>query len=277
MRMVISMKLSVFYEHILEAARQENKSIDEICKMVSSFGIEGVEIENTRLKEDKEGVLANLNAGNLKISCMYGFFDFAHTEDLTSGLHMVDLADELDIKKIMLIPGFLKKMEFLPIIYNHKVDKMISKLQKVCTYAKEKNIMVVLEDFDDKIAPFATSKQMQYFYENIPELKCAFDTGNFLYSEEDALEVLPMFIENIGHVHCKDRSFTVKEGEIPKTTVKGRNMYSTAVGNGVIPMKEIIEIILAKGYDDYFAIEHFGSLQQAKDMEASAKWFKNNF
>ena len=43
------MKLSVFYEHIIEAAKQENKSISEICKLASSFGIKGVEIENKRL------------------------------------------------------------------------------------------------------------------------------------------------------------------------------------------------------------------------------------
>lgn len=271
------MKLSVFYEHIAEAAQQENKQISEICKTVSSFGIRGVEIENKRLLEDKESVINNLNAGNLEISCMYGFFDFAHNEDLSPGFEMVNLADELHIKKIMLIPGFLAKAEFLPIIYQQKVNKMVNILKQICDYAETKNIMVVLEDFDDKIAPFATAKQLSYFYDNIPKLRCAFDTGNFLYSEEYALEVLPMFIDNIGHVHCKDRSFTVKEGENPKATVKGRDMYSSAVGSGVIPMKEIVEKILEKGYDDYFAIEHFGSLNQLQDMEESVKWFRENF
>lgn len=271
------MKLSVFYEHIVEAAQQENKTVSEICKIASSFGIKGVEIENTRLLKEKENVLNNLGEGNLEISCMYGFFDFAHTEDLTSGFEMVNLADELHIKKIMLIPGFLKDAEFLPIVYKQKVDKMVDKLRQVCDYAEEKNIMVVLEDFDDKIAPFATAKQLEYFYQNITKLHCAFDTGNFLYSEEDALEVLPLFIDNIGHVHCKDRSFTVKEGEVPKATIKGRDMYSAAVGSGVIPMKEIVNQILEKGYDDYFAIEHFGSTQQLQDMESSVKWFRDNF
>lgn len=271
------MKMSVFYEHIVEAAQQENKKIGEICKLVSSFGIEGVEIENTRLMKDKENVLNDLKDANLEISCMYGFFDFAHTKDLTSGYEMVNLAEELHIKKIMLIPGFLTEEEFLPDVYNQKVDKMVKGLQDICNYAGKKDIMVVLEDFDDKIAPFATAKQLTYFYENIKELRCAFDTGNFLYSEEDALEVLPMFIHNIGHVHCKDRSFTIKEGETYKATVKGRNMYSSAVGSGVIPMKEIVEKILETGYNDYFAIEHFGSLTQLEDMEKSAKWFKDNF
>ena len=79
------MKLSVFYEHIIEAAKQENKSISEICKLASSFGIKGVEIENKRLFEDKKGVLSNLKEGNLEISCMYGFFDFSHSDDLNPG------------------------------------------------------------------------------------------------------------------------------------------------------------------------------------------------
>ena len=46
------MKISVFYEHISEAAKQENKSLEKICELVSSYGITGVEIENTRLIQE---------------------------------------------------------------------------------------------------------------------------------------------------------------------------------------------------------------------------------
>lgn len=268
------MKISVFYEHIVEAAKQENKSVEKICRLVSSYGVSGVEIENTRLLNERDSVLNALKEADLSISCMYGFFDFAHSNTIKDGIEMVNLADELKIKKIMLIPGFLKKYEFLPVIYKKKVDKMISMLKEICTYAKGKNIMVVLEDFDGKEAPFATSKQLLYFLDHIPGLYCAFDTGNFLYSEEDSLEVLPLFLNRIGHVHCKDRTFKVKEGEVPKATVKGRNMYSCAVGSGCIEMKNILEKIFESNYDDYFAIEHFGSLNQLEDIKNSVKWLE---
>lgn len=268
------MKISVFYEHIAEAAVQEKKSIKEICEIVSSYGIAAVEIENTRLINEKEAIMKILNETGLTVSCIYGFFDFAHSSDWKSGIEMVDLAEKINVKKIMLIPGFLEEDEFLPSIYNKKVDKMVSALRSICNYAKEKNIMVVLEDFDGREAPFATSEQLLYFLNNIPDLQCAFDTGNFLYSEEDSLEILPLFLNKICHVHCKDRTFKVREREVPKATVKGRNMYSCAVGSGCIQMKEIVKRILENGYDDYFAIEHFGSLNQLKDMEASAKWLK---
>lgn len=268
------MKISVFYEHIIEAAKQENMPVEKICTQVSSLGITGVEIENTRLIEDKESVLKILKGASLSISCMYGFFDFAHSKDYKSGIEMIDLADELKIKKVMLIPGFLKKYEFLPFFYKRKVDKMVSALRNICSYAKDKNIMVGLEDFDGKEAPFATSGQLLYFLDNIPDLYCVFDTGNFLYSEEESLEVLPLFLKRIGHVHCKDRTFKVKDGETPKPTIKGRNMYSCAVGSGCIHMKELMNQIFESGYDDYFAIEHFGSLHQLKDIKSSVRWME---
>ena len=134
--------------------------------------------------------------------------------------------------------------------------------------------MVVLEDFDDKIAPYCNISGLKYFMDHVEGLRCAFDTGNFLYNEEDSFEALPKFIDKISHVHCKDRTWKKKEGEVPKETIRGRKMYSCAVGSGCIKMKEIIEKLIENGYDDYFAIEHFGSLCQLEDMLKSVEWMQ---
>ena len=40
------MKISVFYEHILEAANQSSMTVLDICKKISSCGIMGIEIED---------------------------------------------------------------------------------------------------------------------------------------------------------------------------------------------------------------------------------------
>lgn len=270
------MKFSVFYDHIVEAAKQEKRTVESVCKEVSTYDISGVEIENTRLMNEREEVLSVLEAADMEISCMYGFFDFAHTSTISDGLDMVNLADELKIKKIMLIPGPLTRREFYPFIYQKKVKKMTDIMSEICKYAKSKNIMVVLEDFDHKDYPYATSKQLLHFLKSVPDLYCTFDTGNFLYSEEDSFKVLPLFLDKIRHVHCKDRTFQVKEGEVPKATVKGRNMYSSPVGSGCIKMKEILDIIIENGYDDYLAIEHFDSLCQLQDIKTSVKWLEEN-
>jgi len=269
------MKISVFYEHILEAANQSSMSVLDVCRAVNSYGIMGVEIEDKRLLEHDGEAVKILKQADLEISCIYGFFDFSHKDDVRDGYKIVDLAKKNGAKKVMLIPGFVKGIEKIPFIYKRKVERMVSALTAVCNYAKENGVMVVLEDFDDKIAPYCNIFGLKYFLNHVEGLRCAFDTGNFLYSEEDSFEALPKFIDKISHVHCKDRTWKEKEGEVPKETIKGRKMYSCAVGSGCIKMKEIVEKIIISGYDDYFAIEHFGSLCQLQDMKESAKWLEN--
>lgn len=266
------MKISVFYEHIADASIQTGKSVAEICRKISALGVTGVEIENKRLIKEREQILKDLKQAELEISCMYGFFDFSHGEDIKDGFAMVDMALDLGIKKIMLIPGFFEKNEDSLFRRKGVINRMTAALKTVCDYAKDKDLMIVLEDFDNKIAPYCNASGLKHFLDEIPDLYCAFDTGNFLYSEEDSYEVLPMFLKRIGHVHCKDRTFTVKEGEIPQPTIKGRDMYSSPVGSGCIHMKEIVETLIKHGYDDYFAAEHFGSMNQLEDMKASVSW-----
>ena len=60
------MKISVFYEHIIEAAQQTSKSVTEICKLAVSYGITGVEIENTRLLEIDNTALSVLKQATLR-------------------------------------------------------------------------------------------------------------------------------------------------------------------------------------------------------------------
>lgn len=62
--------------------------------------------------------------------------------------------------------------------------------------------------------------------EQVPGLSCFFDTGNFLYSEEDAVQAyreLKPYIKD--EIHCKDRGDKDRGGEKPKVTIAGRAMY----------------------------------------------------
>lgn len=100
------MKISVFYEHILEAAEQEQISVSEVFKKASSYGIKGIDIENKRLWEDGEQIQKYLKETHMEISCIYGFYDFSHGQKVEDGKKMVDLAKEYHSHKIMIIPGF---------------------------------------------------------------------------------------------------------------------------------------------------------------------------
>ena len=48
------MKLSVFYNHLLQAAEQSGKSLDEVVKMVADCGITGVDTHVELIDRDPE-------------------------------------------------------------------------------------------------------------------------------------------------------------------------------------------------------------------------------
>ena len=85
------MKIAVFYDHIEEAARQNHiKPVKNIYKNVRSFGIDAVELDYDRAVKEEASLFKNLKEADLSVSCMYGFFDFAHGNTVEDGRRMVD-------------------------------------------------------------------------------------------------------------------------------------------------------------------------------------------
>ena len=271
------MKLTVFYDHIREAAEQTGKSMDEVCALVKGYGISGVELDLADYREKGRQIMPLLGRAGLKVSSMYGFFDFGHEKQERAEQQAEEYlaaAKEAGASFVMVVPGFLREEELDPDSerYQRCVTAMKKAVGYLCRRAEPLGLQVAMEDFDGKEAPFATTGQLLSFLEDIPGLGCAFDTGNFLYSGEDALEAYWKCKPYISYLHCKDRTFEPRVGETPKTAVDGRAMYSVPVGGGCIPMKEILTDLFADGYEGALAIEHFGSLDQLGFMQRSAEW-----
>lgn len=280
--------ISTFYEHIAEAAIQEHKSVGEICKIVRAAGIEAVEMDAARLiphkLTDKHRIAVlkkELKEADLKISCIYQFFNFGYENKTEPGFELVDLAKECGAGFIMPIPGFMTKGE-MPgtAAYQDCFHKMVSCLSLIMEYAKKEGIQVVLEDFDDAKSPIATSKGLLEFKKALPELQFAFDTGNFIYSGEDVSKAFELLKGSIAHVHLKDRGLLVP-GQEPVNGYEevictdGRRICGAPTGYGDLPIREIITELLSSGYQGYFAAEHFGSAHQLQDLCMSAEWIKN--
>lgn len=263
------MKLSVFYDHMREAARQTGHPIEEIASEVRSFGITGVEVMEAQLLEDREGILRILKGAGLSVNCICCYGDFGNDPNPDRAYAMIDLAKNCGSPKVLVIPGFLHEGDCC----EKHLDNMKAVLTKMCAYAQEQGIVVGMEDYDDKSAPFSTCAQLKWFMENVPGMSCMFDTGNFLYSEEDVLEAFEQLEPWIHHgIHCKDRTWERHAGEEAKTTIQGRDMYACAVGSGCLPIKEIVTRLLKKGFSGSFTIEHFGALDQLACMRESANW-----
>ena len=69
-------RISVFYEHMAEAMKQENIALDEVCTVEKRFGFDGVELDANRIKNEGDIILPALQKACLCVNGIYNFFDF---------------------------------------------------------------------------------------------------------------------------------------------------------------------------------------------------------
>lgn len=267
------MNISVFFNHIKEAARQSGRSVGEVLALAKQWGIDQVELDRDDIARAEE-MLALLSSHQIGISSIYGFYNFGADSDLSVANVHIRHAVQLNCPRIMIIPGFLTGSTDEAAA--EEQQNMLAAMKEVCALAKPHGITVTIEDFDDRTSPIATAEQMLWFAERLPDLRITFDTGNFIYSEQPVLEAYDLLKDKIVHVHCKDRRLASEAGESFIVTTGGRRLYPSPVGSGCIEIKAILERLRQAGYEGTFVIEHFDALDQLDYMKKSAKWLRNN-
>lgn len=277
------MELSVFYDHILEAAHQTGKSTLEILKCCHEFGINALEINFSYLEENKKTVCSQLSDSGMKISCIYEMFDFGRNRDTSKGKKMIETAAEMKAPNVLVVPGELESWEAAELsacsgVYDTaeqymnqsaSIRNMQCALIELVGYAAKKGIMVTLEDFDGFMHPFGRINQLLWFMNHVEGLKYTLDMGNFSFSNEDVVKAADVLGEYIVHVHCKDR----RESQY----VKGefcRGLGQCAAGEGYIPIDSLVKRLKERGYNGYLAIEHFDVENQISYIEKSADYLK---
>lgn len=279
------MKLSVFYDHIVQAHKQTGKSISEILKLCRSIGIEGVEMEYTLFSQDRDAICSMLSEAGLSISCFYDFFEFQKCENLSKAENMLGTASELGVFRVLFVPGALEAQEAAELSscstyestscfmdHNPSIQSMKRALSSLTAYAKKFKVTVTLEDFDGFVQPFSRMNQLLWFMKNVPNLHYTLDMGNFAFGNEDVVLAAELLKDYIVHVHCKDRALDpFVRGEFC------RGLGPSPAGGGYIPIKELISKLKEWGYDGYLAIEHFGAKDQISFMRESAAFLNTCF
>ena len=265
------MKSSVFYDHILEAHEQTGKDLDSILKYVKECGIDALEIRLSHLQED-EGAFDRIKRAGLSISCIFEFYEMGKKDETANVKTHLDTAKELSAPNIMIVPGFLdgehvdrlkEYMKDEAKLYsffdsNDEVKRMAEGMNKAAIMGRYMGITVLFEDFDDFSSPMSGISGVAWFLDNCPDVAFTFDCGNFIMHDEDVLSAFDRFFPRIKHVHCKDRS-----------------AQAVPVGDGRIPIKEVVTRLTESGYDGYFAIEHFDAKDQYGFMGKSANFLKS--
>ena len=283
-------RLSVFFDHILQAEEQTGKHIPELLAEVKKAGISAVEINCTYLLEHP-ATLEMLETAGLQVSCIYEFYALERGRETEKARRHIEIARKTKAGKILIVPGFfsVEAEEFVNCVpdrekvwdylsHSEKAQRMADGLREIVEMAGSRNIAdtpitVVIEDFDDRNSPIACVSGMQWFAEQVPGLCFTFDTGNFIIHGEDIFAAWEELKDKVVHVHCKDRKIS---SDKPLQTQKNatpdiKECYlPAAVGEGCIPIKELVYKMKEYGYRGYLAIEHFDAVDQEAYMQKSA-------
>lgn len=283
-------RLSVFFDHILQAEEQTGKHIPELLAEVKKAGISAVEINSTYLLEHL-ATLEMLETAGLQVSCIYEFYALERGRETEKARRHIEIARKTKAGKILIVPGFfsVETEEFVNCVpdrekvwdylsHSEKAQRMADGLREIVEMAGSRNIAdtpitVVIEDFDDRNSPIACVSGMQWFAEQVPGLCFTFDTGNFIIHGEDIFAAWEELKDKVVHVHCKDRKIS---SDKPLQTQKNatpdiKECYlPAAVGEGCIPIKELVYKMKEYGYRGYLAIEHFDAADQEAYMQKSA-------
>ena len=264
--------LSVFYEHIFEAAQQSGKTVEECLRFAKSCGIEYLECDLWRL-ERREEEKALFDSCGMGVSCIYAHFDFLHDSAERSEekyTHLFETAKYFGAQKVLCIPGYFDDGDRA-----EQLVRFAEGLSAMCRAAQQYNITVTVEDFDDENSPCCRTADLLYLLGNVAGLRYTFDTGNFRYCLEDAALSYTKLKQYTSHVHCKDRSYDIENASADRSNGKpdlsGAVMYPSEVCDGVIGIDLLLKQLKADGYSGVLAIEHFGAVDQMKYMERSAE------
>lgn len=282
-------RLSVFFDHILQAEEQTGKHIPELLAEVKNAGISAVEINRTYLLEHP-ATLEMLETAGLQVSCIYEFYALERGRETEKARRHIEIARKTKAGKILIVPGFfsVETEEFVNCVpdrekvwdylsHSEKAQRMADGLREIVEMAGSRNIAdtpitVVIEDFDDRNSPIACVSGMQWFAEQVPGLCFTFDTGNFIIHGEDIFAAWEELKDKVVHVHCKDRKIS---SDKPLQTQKNATLdikecyLPAAVGEGCIPIKELVYKMKEYGYRGYLAIEHFDAADQEAYMQKS--------
>ena len=187
------MKLSMFYEHVSSASDKEGIEIDEMLERVKELGFSGLEVDYSFFSND---LVKKINSSGMETSCVYILCDRKRIENISEKERFLYDAAALGSRKVMVVPKLIR---------NQERSKSVEELQEICTLAKAYGIKVSVENFDYYDSPCCGVENLRNILDCVPELGWTFDTGNFYYCGQDALEAFEVLKDRLCHCHIKDR------------------------------------------------------------------------
>ena len=219
----------------------EKMSLTECLKKAKEWGFIGVQIDPTHLERydnnfarhlkslaEKEGLFLELGIQGFEYNHLLKQLRFAQWLNA----HFLRVFDIVRPR-----PKDLKKV-------NQQLDFIQREMERIIPTLEAENIVLGWENHAD----YSTTEQLTVLKGiDHPNFRACIDIGNSMMFLEPPLETVKKLIPFAGGVHLKDYAVT--------GTTFGLKFYGTALGKGVIPLKEILSILKQKTNLDHLVYE----------------------
>ena len=230
-------RISIFFDHVSEIARQEKIAIKDAAQSVRQLGVEGIDVRVTM----NEPEMKMLDSLGFQHASAIADINFVKGEQPEQTKQAIDFMHQYGYSRLLLIPGLLPENAS-----TEMMDNVCKRLDAFVKKASKEGIDVMVEDYDNPRSPCYNTQTLDRLFAASPELNHVFDTGNYLFCGEDVMTALHHFRSRIHHVHLKDRKAMNDRASLP-------------IGTGIVPLKTLVNELLRSGYDGWFCIEHFGA------------------
>ena len=264
------MKLAIYYVHLLEAAKQSGRPLADICDEARAAGIKAVDLMYEELTDKS---IPNYLSYGFALSGVPVWFDFAHKPFSKSDLAFLDDLRRAGAEHALLLPASFKPEDDREALMPQILDGTAA-VAEACV---EAGVKPTMEIFGSNDVPFHTPAEMHRFLDAIPSLGITIDTGNFLWSDTDLLEVYPSFRSRVDYVHAKDYASMPFNGECKNTSDAGKEFYGCPVGAGMIPVRAIFRELARDGYNGTIVMELSGLNKMESAIVASASYVRDEW
>ena len=235
-------RISIFFDHVTEIAKQEKISIRDAAQRVRNLGYEGIDVRVNMSAAE----LDMLDSLGFQHACAIADINLIEGEQPKVVREVLDFMHHRQYTRLLLLPGMLPKNAD-----SQYIDAACTRIAAFVKQAQREGIDVMVEDFDNPQAICYNTPILDHLFAASPQLNHVFDSGNYPYCGEDVMVALRHFRERVHHVHLKDRKAM-------------RDSASLVIGTGIVPLKNVIAELLSTGYDGWFCVEHFGAPNMLK-------------
>jgi sugar phosphate isomerase/epimerase len=184
--------------------------------------------------------------------------DSIRQASLNEVLHSLEVAAELDIKKVVLHPGLINGLGIF--VEDTALSYAMRSLDTIVTTADSLGIHLCLENMFPKYPSFFEPDHFSKIFDQYPNLSLALDIGHANIDCQDGRRVLnfiSQFGARISHLHVSDNH--------------GKKDDHFAIGEGNIRFAEVVDALKQSGYNDTVTLEVFS--ENRKKLKSSQEQF----